>query len=185
MDQLIPSFNRVQLDLDEPSSLVTRLPHLESAILSGDTTISPSDLLLLLDRPSPASIATSLVGLQSDKATLLHRAIYTPAALFSAETDLPRCRFWPLHEYNSCLGAYASALARLKSDTSDEHMRGVFNRLRESREKLSGEEEKAFEAALQEWDQRMMLGMGIPKAECGDMQSSTILTPIMVISSPA
>ncbi|KAK2021616.1 hypothetical protein LX32DRAFT_241983 [Colletotrichum zoysiae] len=167
MDQLIPSFNRVQLGLDAPSGLISRLPQLESAILSGDTTISPSGLLLLLDRPSPASVASSLAELQSDRATLLRRAIYTPAALSPAEIDLLRCRFWPLHEYNSCLGAYASALAKLESDTSEEHTRSTFNRLRELREKLAGEEEKAFGAALQEWGRRMMLGTGIPKAEWG------------------
>ncbi|WYZ43572.1 hypothetical protein EsH8_VII_000008 [Colletotrichum jinshuiense] len=167
MEQLMPSFIRVQLDLDQPSDLIARFPQLESAVLSGDMTMSPSDILLLLDRPSPASIASSLAQLQSsftpDKATLLHRAVHTPTALSSGEIDLLRRRFWPSHEYDGCQAAWAGALAKLESDTSEEHMVSTVERLRRVREKLAGEEEKAFEAAQQEWVRRLMSGTSMTK----------------------
>ncbi|KAK9777718.1 hypothetical protein SCAR479_05766 [Seiridium cardinale] len=162
------SFTRAQLGLDQPTSLITRFPQLESAVLSGDMTMSPSDLLLLLDRPSPASIASSLAQLQSsstpDKATLLHRAVYIPTALSSGEIDLLRRRFWPSHGYDGCHAAWVGALAKLKSDTSEEHMVSTVERLRRVREKLAGEEEKACEAAQQEWVRRLMSGTSMPKA---------------------
>lgn len=166
MEQLIPSFTRVQLGLDQPSDLVARFPQLEAAVLSGDVALSPSDLLLLLDRPSPASIASSLAELQSsspDKVTLLHRAVHTPTALSSGEIDLLRRRFWP-SQYDGCQAAWASALAKLESDTSEEHMVSTVERLRRVREKLAREEEKAFEAAQQEWVRRLMSGTSMSKA---------------------
>ncbi|KAL0935489.1 uncharacterized protein CTRU02_210080 [Colletotrichum truncatum] len=179
MEQLIPFFTRVQLGQDQPSELIARFPQLEAAILSGDLTISPSDLLLILDRPSPASIASSLAQLQSssspDKAALLHRAVHTPTALSSDEIELLRRRFWPPHEYDGCQAAWAGALAKLESDTSEEEMVGTVARLRAVREKLAGEEEKAFEAAQQEWIRRLMSGTtttttttttSMPKAAC-------------------
>ncbi|GKT58292.1 hypothetical protein ColTof4_12222 [Colletotrichum tofieldiae] len=169
MEQLIPSFTRVQLGQDQPSELIARFPQLESAVLSGDMTMSPSDLLLLLDRPSPASIASSLAQLRSsstpDKAALLHRAVHTPTALSSGEIDLLRRRFWPSHEYDGCQAAWAGALAKLESDTSEQHMVSTVERLRKVREKLAGDEEKAFEAAQQEWVRRLMSGTtSMPKA---------------------
>lgn len=170
MEQLVPSFTRVQLGLDQPSDLIAPFAQLESAVLSGDTTMSPSDLLLLLDRPSPASIASSLAQLQSsstpDKATLLYRAVHTPAALSSGEMDLLRRRFWPAHEYDGCQAAWAAALAKLESDTSEQHMVSTVERLRKVRDKLAGDEEKAFEAAQQEWVRRLLSGSttSMPKA---------------------
>lgn len=168
MEQLVPSFTRVQLGLDQPSDLIARFPQLESTVLSGDTTMSPSDLLLLLDRPSPASIASSLAQLQSsstpDKAALLHRAVHTPTALSSAEIDLLRRRFWPAHEHDGCQAAWADALAKLESDTSEEHMVSTVERLRKVRDKLAGDEERAFEAAQQEWVRRLLSGTSVPKA---------------------
>ncbi|KAK2011613.1 hypothetical protein LZ32DRAFT_618939 [Colletotrichum eremochloae] len=162
MEKLIPSFNRVLLGLDEPSDLIARYPQLESAILSGDVTaVSPSDRLLLLDLPSPASVATSLAEIQSspDKATLLHRALHAPETLSSDEIDLLRHRFWPSHEYDRWLPAWLDANAKLQSDTSEEHVISTSNRLLEVREKLAGEEEKAFEAAWREWHWRRCLHM--------------------------
>ncbi|WQF83715.1 hypothetical protein CDEST_08729 [Colletotrichum destructivum] len=160
-------FTRVQLGLDQPSNLIARFPQFESAVLSDDdVTISPSDLLLLLDRPSPASITSSLAQLQSssspsstpdyDEATLLHRAVHTPTALSSGEIDLLRRRFWPAHEYDGCQAAWAGALAKLESDTSEEHVVSTVARLRKVREKLAGEAEKAFEAAQLEWVRRLI-----------------------------
>lgn len=168
MDQLIPYFTWVQLGLDQPSDFIARYPQLESAVFSGDMTMSPSDLLLLLDRPSPASIASSLAPLQSsstpDVATLLHRAVHTPTALSSGEIDLLRRRFWPSHEYDGYQAAWVGALAKLESDASEEHMVSTVERLRKLREKLAGEEEMAFEAAEQEWIRRLMSGTRMPKA---------------------
>lgn len=170
MEQLVPSFTRVQLGLDQPSDLIVRFAQLESAVLSGDTTMSPSDRLLLLDRPSPASIASSLAQLQSsstpDNATLLHRAVHTPTALSSGEMDLLRRRFWPAHEYDGCQAAWAGALAKLESDTSEQHLVSTVERLRKVRDKLAGDEEKAFEAAQQEWVRRLLSGTttSMPKA---------------------
>ncbi|GKT84372.1 hypothetical protein Ct61P_02222 [Colletotrichum tofieldiae] len=174
MEQLIPSFTRVQLGQDQPSELIARFPQLESAVLSGDMTMSPSDLLLLLDRPSPASIASSLAQLRSSSTPTRPPSSTAPPIL--GEIDLLRRRFWPSHEYDGCQAAWAGALAKLESDTSEQHMVSTVERLRKVREKLAGDEEKAFEAAQQEWVRRLMSGTtSMPKA-CWGTQSITIPT---------